>query len=516
MEGKVLAGRYRLFNKLGQGGMGSVWRAEHLTLGSPLAIKLIDSGIAQSSEALGRFKREAQAAAELRSAHVVQIFDFGVDGDVPFIAMELLEGESLARRLEHVHRLTPGQVAHILTQVGKALQRAHQAGIVHRDLKPDNIFIVRESDDELVKVLDFGIAKKLDSLSTSSGVKTNTGAMLGTPYYMSPEQALGQSNIDRRADIWSLGIIAYECLTGSRPFEKDTLGALLMAICNDPLPTPSRIANVPTGFDAWFARAAARLQGQRFESATDATAELRRICSPDSERPTIESKQAAKVDTLVSQGPSASATELLKPASEMAETAAPASVTIPDFKSRRSIRFVLLLLGIAIGGIGVIWIARIAMTQQPRAETKSAATETAPGDPTAYEPRSIPANNATDVTPLGAIGKGHEVSNGPITNINDLPEVSEVNAPEKRPSNLKPNASAVPTRIPTPALSSATLKPATLKTPDAPASPNRRDYTKDPGFSDDYIQFGSGVAIAFLPSDFFACPRTRRNSSIYG
>jgi serine/threonine-protein kinase len=244
--------------KLGQGGMGSVWRAEHLALGSSLAIKLIDPGITQSPEAAVRFKREAQAAADLRSAHVVQIIDYGVDDGLPFIAMELLDGESLGARLERMGRLAPDQAASILSQVARALARAHQAGVVHRDLKPDNVFLVREADGDIVKVLDFGIAKKLGVLSTTSGIKTGTGAMLGTPYYMSPEQVLGGSDIDHRADIWSLGIIAYECLTGQRPFEKETLGGLLMAICNDPLPVPSKVASVPSGFDAWFARACAR------------------------------------------------------------------------------------------------------------------------------------------------------------------------------------------------------------------------------------------------------------------
>jgi serine/threonine-protein kinase len=274
-----------LMGKLGQGGMGSVWRAEHLALGSSLAIKLIDPGITQSPEAAVRFKREAQAAADLRSAHVVQIIDYGVDDGLPFIAMELLDGESLGARLERMGRLAPDQAASILSQVARALARAHQAGVVHRDLKPDNVFLVREADGDIVKVLDFGIAKKLGVLSTTSGIKTGTGAMLGTPYYMSPEQVLGGSDIDHRADIWSLGIIAYECLTGQRPFEKETLGGLLMAICNDPLPVPSKVASVPSGFDAWFARACARDTSARFDSAIEATADLRTVCGVSVEPP---------------------------------------------------------------------------------------------------------------------------------------------------------------------------------------------------------------------------------------
>lgn len=320
MEGTVLAGRYRLISKLGEGGMGSVWRAEHLTLHAQVAVKLIDPTIAESGEALARFQREAQAAAELRSAHIVQIFDYGIDANIPFIAMELLEGETLAARLERAGKLTLSDTALILSQVARSLTRAHERGIVHRDLKPENIFIVHEGDTELVKVLDFGIAKKLGGLSSSSGVKTHTGALLGTPYYMSPEQALGQTRLDHSTDIWSFGVIAYECVTGTRPFERDTLGALLMAICHEPLPRPSRSATVPSAFDEWFARATARDVTARFQSAAQAAAELRIVAQVVSERPSmvVDSALAAPAALVNTEAPS-----------ELQETAGPASVTIP-------------------------------------------------------------------------------------------------------------------------------------------------------------------------------------------
>jgi eukaryotic-like serine/threonine-protein kinase len=285
MQERVLAGRYRLISKLGEGGMGSVWRAEHLTLRTQVAIKLIDASIAESSEAVGRFQREAQAAAELRSTHIVQILDYGIDDGTPFIAMELLQGESLSSRLERLGKLSPMSTADVLAQVADALCMAHDIGIVHRDLKPDNIFIVRERNNEVVKVLDFGIAKKVGALSAGSGVKTNTGAMLGTPYYMSPEQALGRTSIDNRTDIWSLGVIAHECLTGQRPFERETLGALLGAICYEPVPTPSQNASVPPGFDEWFARTAARDPDARYSSAEEAALALRTICGLANEQP---------------------------------------------------------------------------------------------------------------------------------------------------------------------------------------------------------------------------------------
>ena len=281
-EHAVIAGKYRLIRQLGQGGMGSVWLAEHLTLCSQVAIKLIHVDMASSPEVLGRFLREAQAAASLRSPHVVQILDHGVDSGTPYIAMELLEGESLADRLARVGRLEPAVLARVMTEIGRAIGRAHEAGIVHRDLKPDNVFLVRNDDDEITKVLDFGIAKATGpgagSLGAAASSATRTGAVLGTPYYMSPEQAEGARSLDHRTDIWAMGVIAFECLLGRRPFDAETLGGLLLAICTRPIPIPSQSAIVPVGFDAWFARACNRDLAQRFPSARDAAFELKRIC----------------------------------------------------------------------------------------------------------------------------------------------------------------------------------------------------------------------------------------------
>ncbi len=281
-EHSIIAGKYRLIRQLGQGGMGSVWLAEHLTLCSQVAIKLIHVDMTGSAEVLGRFLREAQAAASLRSPHVVQILDHGVDDGTPYIAMELLDGESLADRLARLGRLDPVALARIMTQIGRAIGRAHEAGIVHRDLKPDNVFLVHNDDDELTKVLDFGIAKATlpgrGGLDAAASSNTRTGAVLGTPYYMSPEQAEGARSLDHRSDIWAMGVIAFECLLGRKPFDAETLGGLLLAICTRAIPIPSQLSAVPPGFDAWFARACNRDLSQRFSSARDAAQELKRIC----------------------------------------------------------------------------------------------------------------------------------------------------------------------------------------------------------------------------------------------
>jgi serine/threonine-protein kinase len=274
---RVLAGRYRLLRQLGQGGMGSVWEAEHLSLRSSVAVKIIDRALATSEDMRARFMREARAAASLRSPHVVQILDHGVDGDTPFIAMELLEGESLADKLDRLGSLPPAKAAHVLTHVARAVARAHEAGVVHRDLKPDNIFLVQNDDEELAKVLDFGIAKA-PTIGTLAVATTNTGAMLGTPFYMSPEQAVGSKLIDHRTDIWAFGVIAFECLLGTRPFQGENIGELVLSICSRPMPIPSRVGPVPPGFDAWFARTCERNLGLRYGSIKECVTAFRKVC----------------------------------------------------------------------------------------------------------------------------------------------------------------------------------------------------------------------------------------------
>jgi serine/threonine protein kinase len=277
--GTVLAGKYRLMSLLGRGGMGSVWRAERMGWQAPVAIKLMNAVDLQDAPALARFQREARLAASLRSIHVVQVLDDGVDPTTgaPFIVMELLDGESLAERLQRVGRLRPPVVAQIITQIARALARAHDAGLIHRDLKPDNILIVRNDDEELVKVLDFGIAKWMWGPQHLSG-GTLQGQMLGTPAYMSPEHFANSSHIDHRADLWSLGVIAFECMVGVRPFQGETLVSLALSVCSGKFSMASSLAEVPEGFDMWFARAVAQNPADRYPSARMMAEELRGLC----------------------------------------------------------------------------------------------------------------------------------------------------------------------------------------------------------------------------------------------
>ena len=240
--GAVVGGRYRLESRLGQGGMGAVWRAQHVTLKSPVAVKFINPNIANSETVLSRFLLEAQSAAALRSTHIVQVFDFGVEAGVPYIAMELLPGQSLAERLERDQRIPLEETAHIMVDVARAVALAHESGVIHRDLKPDNIFLVEEKGVQLAKVLDFGVAKVTGgALELTTGGGTRTGAILGTPFYVSPEQGRGTEQLDHRSDLWALGVITYECVVGALPFDSQGLGDLLMM--RKPLYTLSDLAS---------------------------------------------------------------------------------------------------------------------------------------------------------------------------------------------------------------------------------------------------------------------------------
>lgn len=269
----LVAGKYKLTRLLGRGGMGSVWEGVHASLGNRVACKFIEPEFVGSADAVTRFENEARAAASLRSKHVVDVYDHGVMPDGrPYIVMEFLEGEPLDVRIDKVGALSLPQAATIVLQVSRALSRAHKVGIVHRDLKPENVFLVWDDEDktDIAKVVDFGIAKFTDSEASGISSATKTGSILGTPYYMSPEQARGLKNLDARSDNWSLGVIAYQALTGTRPFDGEAIGDLLVKICTaDPLPPSQLNPNLPPGLDEWMKRALNRDPALRFQDVTE-------------------------------------------------------------------------------------------------------------------------------------------------------------------------------------------------------------------------------------------------------
>ena len=269
--GMMVTANVRLERPLGRGAMGAVWVADHLTLRTKVAVKFISTELALSDpNVLARFTQEASVAAQIKSPHVVQTFDQGLMADgTPYIVMELLEGESLQEMIDHHGRLELGDAANILTQVARALNRAHEIGIVHRDIKPDNIFISPGDEGGIFcKILDFGIAKQT-SLPKMGGL-TNPGVMVGTPEYMSPEQVLSAKDVDYRADLWGLAVTMYHALTGELPFTAEALGTLCVKLLDGEYTKVTDLQpELPADLDVWFEKALAQEPEKRFESARE-------------------------------------------------------------------------------------------------------------------------------------------------------------------------------------------------------------------------------------------------------
>lgn len=261
----TVANRYRLVREIGRGGMGAVWEAFDHELDAPCALKFILNQSVRPPEVRARFLREARAVARLQSPHVVNIRSVGEWEGTLYIAMELLAGETLFDRLTRLGTLSRRDTSRIVDQVASVLTLSHAAGIVHRDLKPENIWLWSHGD-VFVKVLDFGVAKQVEG--DNPLLKTATGMLVGTPYYMSPEQAAGDRQVDHRSDIWSLAIIAAECLGGRRPFQTSGLGQLLASIISGPTPAISELyPQAPPALDAWWAQATAKDPNARYGSA---------------------------------------------------------------------------------------------------------------------------------------------------------------------------------------------------------------------------------------------------------
>ncbi len=274
--GDVLADKYRLVRLIGEGGMGSVFEANHERIGKRVAVKLVRSEHAENQEIVGRFSREAQAAASIGHPGIIDVYDIGTaaDGSL-FLVMEYLEGQSLGAALDVSGALDPGFTAYIGCQILSALDSAHRKGIVHRDLKPDNVYLVDTWHTQpAVKILDFGISKFVTGEGEDNRM-TRSGVVMGTPYYMSPEQARGRKDVDQRADLWATGVILYECLTGQRPFAGGNLLALVYEVLNTEPPPPTSIRpGLSPAFESVVLRALVRDRDARYSSAAEMLADL--------------------------------------------------------------------------------------------------------------------------------------------------------------------------------------------------------------------------------------------------
>lgn len=317
--GEKLTPSLTLVRPLAEGGMGSLWVAEHSGLGAEVAVKLMSPVVMEDVQMLERFRREAVAAAQIRSPHIAQVFDHGVTADGrPYIVMELLEGEDRLALIEREGPINPREVVEIVKQVCKALTRAHAMNIVHRDIKAANIFLQHIDGELHVKVLDFGVAKIPSKKEQDVSI---SGFVVGTPYYMSPQQLENSKKVDALSDLWSLAVVTYQALTGALPFSGRSLPELFVAINIARFKAPTELRkDLRPEVDAWFKKALHRFPTERFASAKEMAAAMEEavtVRAPQTSEPLIEAPKPEKAsgnEVYVVEMPTVSLAPEAKPA----------------------------------------------------------------------------------------------------------------------------------------------------------------------------------------------------------
>jgi len=417
--GRVLSNVYAVEKKIGEGGMGAVYSARHLHLQKPYAIKVLTSMIAKNRSAVERLKQEAIAASSIEHDNIVDVvnFDQTEDGAV-FIVMEMLRGESLHARLE-AGRMSVEEALPIAWQICAALGAAHARGIVHRDLKPENIFLALRGDSERVKVLDFGISKVKSA--EAEGVRmTRTGQLVGTPLYMSPEQARGEQDIDHRVDVYALGVILYEMLTGGPPFDGRNYFELLWKHGNEPADAPRKRcpeANIPEAVEAVLLKALAKNKDERFASMEE-VADALEAAAPQIVRPAIGSLTSIPpAERRASRGSMAGPNDASTPEPKRAGPTT-AELVLPTTGSARGAKIA------AAATLGILLLGGIAWAMQPP-ETVPATPSlpvvipdraTGPSiGPAVHEPlaeRPLPDGPALITVSFGGMPEGVEVRDG--------------------------------------------------------------------------------------------------------
>lgn len=345
--GDLIDQKYRILRMLGTGGMGSVYEAENTRVDRRVAIKVMHK--VRDQQDITRFEREARAA-QIGSSNIVQVFDLGYLADgAPYMVMEYLAGETLGERLQRSGALNAAELLPIAVQILDALGAAHRNGIIHRDLKPDNVFLARleGSDQEVVKLLDFGISKFTEAARKPPEMSlTKSGVAVGTPHYMSPEQVQGSKSLDTRTDLYSLGVILYRCLAGQLPFQSDDVAPLLVQILlESPKPLHEVAPHVDPAMSAIVARAMARRAEDRFQTAQNFRSALA----------SWEKSRSAPGDTKVPAEPNA--TLLQPPQLQIGTNPSWSSTASAVPEAKRTLRHVLLALVFSLAGFVGLFVA---------------------------------------------------------------------------------------------------------------------------------------------------------------
>ena len=445
--GRVISERYRVLGKLGEGGMGAVYLAEHVFIHKKVALKVLAHDLARREELAARFLQEARSASRIGQENVIDISDFAQTPDgLVYFAMEYLEGMDLGALLRQEGALPWPRTRAIIVQICKALRAAHGQGIVHRDLKPENIFLIeREGRRDFVKLLDFGIAKVTGGPGEEGPRLTRTGMIFGTPEYMAPEQAEGKP-ADHRVDIYAVGCVMFHCLTGSAPFQAESFMAMLTKHLLEPAVAPSvrrPDLGIPPAVDAIVLKALQKERDKRWDDIDQLMVALNADPTP-----ALGAPQVSVTKTFGSQGgpavirPSATGprTDQFPPVDEAADEQAPVGP-----RSGRTVRIALVVSGVMLGIVGALLWAFRGSPQPPGAGTPPV-TQAATQVPAAPPVAAAPAPSPNAVTPPPSAASGSQASPPvPAAATTEQPN-DRPRRPARKPGDTAPTPGVSPSR----------------------------------------------------------------------